>query len=172
MNIGVHRFFWMGVSGFLGYNPSNGLAGSKAAPFLVFWGNSILFSTVAAPVCIPTNCVLGFPFLHNLTSTCLLICLWWSFRLVWNGISLWLYFIFIFCIVQVQLFPVLPYHIPHPTHPHLPPSNLPPLALSMGPLYMFLDGPPPIIPQLSLSPLLSGYCQFVHFHVSGCILLV
>ena len=24
MNIGVHRFFWIGVSGFLGYNPSSG----------------------------------------------------------------------------------------------------------------------------------------------------
>ena len=23
MNIGVHRFFWIGVSGFLGYNPSS-----------------------------------------------------------------------------------------------------------------------------------------------------
>ena len=33
MNIGVHRFFWIGVSGFLGYNPSSGIAGSK--------GNSI-----------------------------------------------------------------------------------------------------------------------------------
>ena len=29
MNIGVHRFFWIGVSGFLGYNPSSGIAGSK-----------------------------------------------------------------------------------------------------------------------------------------------
>ena len=29
MNIGVHRFFWIGVSGFLGYNPSNGIAESK-----------------------------------------------------------------------------------------------------------------------------------------------
>ena len=28
MNIGVHRFFWIGVSGFLGYNPSTGIAGS------------------------------------------------------------------------------------------------------------------------------------------------
>ena len=36
MNIGVHRIFWMGVSGFLGYNPSSGIAGSKAVPFLVF----------------------------------------------------------------------------------------------------------------------------------------
>ena len=31
MNIGVHRFFWIGVSGFLGYNPSSGLAGSKGS---------------------------------------------------------------------------------------------------------------------------------------------
>ena len=29
MNIGVHRFFWIGVSGFLGYNPSSGIARSK-----------------------------------------------------------------------------------------------------------------------------------------------
>ena len=29
MNIGVHRLFWIGVSGFLGYNPSSGIAGSK-----------------------------------------------------------------------------------------------------------------------------------------------
>ena len=29
MNIGEHRFFWIGVSGFLGYNPSSGIAGSK-----------------------------------------------------------------------------------------------------------------------------------------------
>ena len=25
INIGVHRFFWIGVSGFLGYNPSSGI---------------------------------------------------------------------------------------------------------------------------------------------------
>ena len=29
MNIGVHRFFWIGVSEFLGYNPSSRIAGSK-----------------------------------------------------------------------------------------------------------------------------------------------
>ena len=33
----------------------------------------MVFSRVAAPVCIPTNSALGFPFLHSLTSTCLLI---------------------------------------------------------------------------------------------------
>ena len=88
MNIGVHKFFWIGVSGFLGYNPSSRIAGSKAVPFLVFWGNSMLFSTEAASVCIPTNSALGFLFLHNLSNTCLLICLWWPFWPVWSGISL------------------------------------------------------------------------------------
>ena len=29
MNIGVHMFFWIGVSGFLGYNTSSGIARSK-----------------------------------------------------------------------------------------------------------------------------------------------
>ena len=31
MNIGVKRFFWIGVSGFLGYNPSSGTAGLKGS---------------------------------------------------------------------------------------------------------------------------------------------
>ena len=87
MNIGMHGFFWIGVSEFLRYSPSSGIARFS------FWGNSILFSTVASPVCIPINCVLGFPFLHNLASTCcLLICLLWPFWLVWSSISLWCQF--------------------------------------------------------------------------------
>ena len=36
MNIGVHRFFRIGVSGFLGYNPSNGIAGSKGSSIFSF----------------------------------------------------------------------------------------------------------------------------------------
>ena len=36
MNIGVHRFFWIGVSGFLGYNPSSGIAGSKGSSIFHF----------------------------------------------------------------------------------------------------------------------------------------
>ena len=58
------------------------LLGQRAVPFLVFWGNSILFSTVAASVYIPTNSA-AFPFLHILSNTCLLICLRWPFSLVW-----------------------------------------------------------------------------------------
>ena len=36
MNIGVHRFFWTGVSGFLGYNPSSGIARSKGSSVFTF----------------------------------------------------------------------------------------------------------------------------------------
>ena len=36
MNIGVHRFFWIGASGFLGYNPSSGIAGSKGSSIFSF----------------------------------------------------------------------------------------------------------------------------------------
>ena len=36
MNIGVYRFFWIDVSGFLGYNPSSGIAGSKGSSIFSF----------------------------------------------------------------------------------------------------------------------------------------
>ena len=36
MNIGVHRFFWIGVSGFLGYNPSSGITRSKGSSIFSF----------------------------------------------------------------------------------------------------------------------------------------
>ena len=71
------------------------MPGQKAVPSFIFWGNSILFSIVAAPICIPTNSALGFPFIHNLVSTCcLLIWLWLPFWHVWSDISLW----FLICI--------------------------------------------------------------------------
>ena len=36
MNIGVHRSFWIGVSGFLRYNPSNGIARTKSSSIFSF----------------------------------------------------------------------------------------------------------------------------------------
>ena len=36
MNIGVHRFFWISVSGFLGYNTSSGIAWSKGRSIFSF----------------------------------------------------------------------------------------------------------------------------------------
>ena len=36
MNIEVHKFFWIGVSGFLGYNPSSGIDRSKGSSIFSF----------------------------------------------------------------------------------------------------------------------------------------
>ena len=36
LNIGVHRFFWIGVSGLLGYNPSSGISRSKGSSLFSF----------------------------------------------------------------------------------------------------------------------------------------
>ena len=56
--------------------PEVGLLDHKAVPFLIFRGISILLSTVATPIFIPTNSSLGVPFLHILTSTCCLLIYW------------------------------------------------------------------------------------------------
>ena len=45
--------------------------------FLVFQGTSILFSIVTISVYTPTNSAGRFPFLHILSSICLLIFWWW-----------------------------------------------------------------------------------------------
>ena len=51
------------------------LLGHRVLLFVTFWRTCILFSRVAAPVCIPTNSARGFPFLHILSSIySLLIC--------------------------------------------------------------------------------------------------
>ena len=36
MNIGVHKYFWIGVFGFLGYIPSSGITGSKGSSIISF----------------------------------------------------------------------------------------------------------------------------------------
>ena len=73
MNIGVFMFFQISVLGSFGYIPRSGITGSNGRSILNFWGISILLSTVAAPICFPTDNAKGFPFLHTLTSTCLFI---------------------------------------------------------------------------------------------------
>ena len=87
MNIGVHVSFWIIVLSNI--CPGVGLLDHMVALFLVFWGTSVLFSTVAAPIYIPTNSARGFPFLHTLSSIyCLWIFWWWPFWLVWGDTSL------------------------------------------------------------------------------------
>ena len=36
VNIGVHKFFWIGISESLGYNPNSGIAGSKGSSIFNF----------------------------------------------------------------------------------------------------------------------------------------
>ena len=64
MSIGVHAPFWIMVLS--GYMPRSGIAGPLIL-FLVFWGSSVLFSTVAVVTYLPPNTVEGLLFLHALS---------------------------------------------------------------------------------------------------------
>ena len=66
MNIGVHVSLSILVSSVC--LPSSGIAGSYGSSISSFLRISTLFSIVAVLVCIPTNSVRGFPFLHTLSS--------------------------------------------------------------------------------------------------------
>ena len=62
------------VSIFFGYIPRCGIAWSCRSSIFNFWGNSLLFNTVAASIYIPTNSVhLYHSFLHILSNTCYLV---------------------------------------------------------------------------------------------------
>ena len=87
-------FFLIGVSGFLGYNPSSRIAGSKDRP---------IFSVLRKFHAVFHSGAPGFPFLYNLASTCWLICLWCPFWLVWSGISSWFYFASLWWLVMLSI---------------------------------------------------------------------
>ena len=65
----------------------------------------------------------------------------------------WFFFFLLFKYNCLHFHPIM---LPLPTHPHLPISNPPSLALSMCPSYMLLDSPPiiPYYPSLSSSLIL------------------
>ena len=58
VNTDEHTYFWISISGFFAYIPRSRIT----VWFLSFSGTSELISTVAAPICIPTNRAKEFPF--------------------------------------------------------------------------------------------------------------
>ena len=82
------------------------LLGYMTVLVLIFWGTWMLFSIVAALICIPTNSVRGFPFLHVLANTCHFLCFWqWPFLAVWGDLLLWFWFEFPWWLVMLGTFP-------------------------------------------------------------------
>ena len=79
-------------------------------PFLVFWGSSILFPIVAAPVCIPINSVRG-PLPHVLAAFAICglfdgsssLLLWADVSQLWSAFLWWtvMLSIFVICLLAI-----------------------------------------------------------------------
>ena len=74
MNNGVHVSLSILVSSVC--MPSSGIAGLYGSSSSSFLRNPSLFSIMAVLVCIPTNSVRGFPFLHTLSSIYFFVDFW------------------------------------------------------------------------------------------------
>ena len=74
ITIGVHVSLWISLFVYLGKYPVVKLLNHRIVLFLTFWGISILFSTVAAPVRILINSTWGFLFLYFLSNDCCFSC--------------------------------------------------------------------------------------------------
>ena len=76
VNTGIHISFGISVFVFFGKYTEVELLDQMVVLLFNFWGKSILFSIVAAPIYIPTKSVEGFPFLHILIITCYFLSFW------------------------------------------------------------------------------------------------
>ena len=83
----------------LGQYPVAQFLDHRVVLFLTLWGTSILFFTMVAPVCIPTNNVREFLFPHVLDNTCFLCC--W-FLAILTGVRWYLIVVFDFHLPDVK----------------------------------------------------------------------
>ena len=102
---GCRHVFEIVIKLFSDKYPQVELLDHKVVLFLIFWGPSILFSIVAAPIYIPTNSAEVFPFLHTLRNTyCCLFDNSQEIRQVWGDGPLGFWFTFLWWLVMLSTF--------------------------------------------------------------------
>ena len=104
MNMGIQMSLSYTVFIVLNIYPEVELLDDMVGLFLIFWGNSILFSIMVLPIYIPINSVQIFPFLHLSGKHSSLAFLITANLTGWSDISLWFRFAFPWWLVMLSIF--------------------------------------------------------------------